>query len=167
VRYTVVIDFCQALLGWRTGVERFVLKIHAENESKYVYFLLGATGAALGYALQKLDGVAFSWWSAPAVAALVFWLSSFYCGCRRIVWVQAAIRANYSLLQLKSGQHPEQPPDNPQLLQAALNGTSAAIKHNTNRATLFFNLQFALLATGVLFFTVWRLLAMLKITLTA
>ena len=35
-------------------------KQHAENHSKYVYFLLAATGAALGYALQKLDASTYS-----------------------------------------------------------------------------------------------------------
>lgn len=142
-----------------------LLKIHSESHSKYVYFLLGATGAALAYALQKIDGAAFTWWSAPAVAAIAFWLASFYCGCKRITLVQTAVYANYSLLQLRRGEHPKQPPDH--LLHIALNGTITSMERTLNRAKLFFDLQFYFLAAGVLLFIAWRLLDMLKVTLAA
>lgn len=148
-----------------TDAQIELVKMHAESQSKQVYFLLGATGAALGYALQKIDGVGYSWWSAPAVAALTFWLASFYCGCRRIVWAQAAMYANYGLLQLRAGTHPDQPND-PRLVVLAMEGVNTALNGNSAKAAVFLTMQFAFLMAGVLCFVVWRLMDMLKITLT-
>ncbi len=143
-----------------------LIKRHSESHSKYVYFLLAATGASLGYALQKIEGASFTWWTAPVVAALVSWLASFYCGCRLITATQTAISANYIELQLKSGVHPKQP-DHPQLLQAALDGTGTAMKSSLSRASKYFDWQFGFLALGVVLFIAWRLLDMLKATFAA
>jgi hypothetical protein len=141
-------------------------RLHSDSQSKYVYFLLAAAGAALGYGLQKLDGVPFSWWVAPGLLSLAFWLASFFCGCKRITWVQSAIYANYALLQLRHGLHPEQPP-HPQLVQLAMDGTSTAIKNNTSKARTYMTLQYYFLALGVLSFVVWRLVEMARVTYAA
>ncbi|MDA1372370.1 MAG: hypothetical protein O2971_16610 [Proteobacteria bacterium] len=45
-------------------------RLHTEGQERYVYFLLASTGAAIGYGLQQLDGVALSLWSAPALQPL-------------------------------------------------------------------------------------------------
>jgi hypothetical protein len=142
---------------------RELYRLHSDGQSKYVYFLLAATGAALAYGLQKLDGLPISWWVAPGLLALVLWLGSFFCGCKRITWVHSAIYANYALLQLKHGLDPEQPA-HPQAAQAAVDGTLSAIERNTNRARSYQKFQFWLLAFGVAMFVVWRILEMVRIT---
>jgi|ThiBioDrversion2_2_1062182.scaffolds.fasta_scaffold40089_1 hypothetical protein len=142
---------------------RELYRLHSDGQSKYVYFLLAATGAALGYGLQKLDGLPISWWVAPGLLALAFWLASFFCGCKRITWVHSAIYANYALLQLKHGLHPEQPA-HPQAAQAAADGTRSAVERNTNRARTYQRLQFRLLALGVALFVAWRIIEMVRVT---
>lgn len=125
---------------------RHLNRIHAEEHSKYVYFLLAATGAALGYALQKLDGAPYNplvWFGLASIAS---WLLSFLFGCRHLTAIKAAIWCNFELLKLDRSAH-YQP-----LFEAAY----AAIHSNNERANFFFNWQFRLLAFGIVMFTAWR-----------
>ncbi|MCR6663809.1 MAG: hypothetical protein NVV60_11875 [Luteimonas sp.] len=138
-------------------------RLHSDGQSKYTYFLLAAAGAAMGYALQKLDGLALSWDVSLGLIAVAFWLASFLCGCKRISWVHSSIYANYALLQLQHGLHPEQPP-HPQALQAAMAGTQSAIKRNAGTARIYYRLQFWLLALGVVAFIAWRIVEMWRLT---
>ena len=138
-------------------------RLHSEGQTRYVYFLLAATGASLGYGLQRLDGVPFSWWVVPGLLALVFWLASFFCGCKRINWVHSTVYANYGLLQLKHGRHPDQP-QHPEGVQAAMQGTRSAIESNVRWATLYFRLQFWFLLLGVISYVSWRVLEMLRLS---
>ena len=142
---------------------RELYKLHSDSQSKYVYFLLAAAGAALGYGLQKLDGLPISWWVAPGLLALASWLASFFCGCKRVTWVHSAIYANYALLQLKNGLHPEQPA-HPLAAQAAMDGTRSAVERNTNNARIYQRLQFWFLAAGVALYVAWRIIEMARVT---
>jgi hypothetical protein len=134
-------------------------KIHADGHSKYVYFLLAATGAALGYALQKLDNSNFNpqvWFGLSAIASL---LISFFCGCKHITAIQSVILTNSQLIQLQQGNHPMQPRSQ-QEMEIAWQITNAVLETKNNKAQLFFRLQFSLLAVGVLLFATWRVLVL-------
>lgn len=131
-------------------------RMHAEGHSKYVYFLLAATGAALGYALQKLDSSAFDQPVWFGLAAIFCWIVSLFCGCKHITQIQSAILSNSHLLQLQLGSHPMQP-DSQQGFEIAWKITSEALETKNNRAQLFANLQFWLLAIGILLFATWRI----------
>jgi len=137
-------------------------RLHSDGQSKYTYFLLAAAGAAMGYGLQKLEGIPLSWQVAFGLLAIGLWLGSFFCGCKRISWVHSSIYANYSLLQLQHGLHPEQPP-HPQATEAAMAGTRSAIERNVNSARFYYRLQFWLLALGVGFFIAWRVVEMWRL----
>lgn len=69
--------------------------------------------------------------------------------------------ANYALLQLQHGLHPEQPP-HPQLLEAAMQGTRLAIESNNIRARAYYRWQFYLLGAGVGLFVAWRVIEMVR-----
>ena len=135
-------------------------KLHAEGHSKYVYFLLAATGAAFGYALQKLDSSVFNCQVWFGLAAIACWLVSLFCGCKHITTIQLAILSNSHLLQLQQGNHPMQP-NSQQGLEIAWKITSEALESKNNRAQLFFRLQFWLLAIGVLLFSTWRVVVLI------
>ena|SRR5690606_19696942 len=137
-------------------------RLHSDSQSKYTYFLLAAAGAAMGYGLQKLDGLPLSWQVAPGVLAIALWLASFFAGCKRISWVHSSIYANYSLLQLQHGLHPDQPP-HPEILQAAMAGVRSAIVRNVNSAHFYYRLQFWFLALGVASFIAWRVIEMARL----
>ena len=121
-------------------------RTYAEEHSKYVYFLLAATGAALGYALQKLDGATYSpsvWLGLVSIAS---WLLSFLFGCKHLLAFKAAIFCNYEMLKLDRAKDPQQ------FFEAAI----TAIESNNGKASSFFNWQFRLLGLGVVTFTAWR-----------
>lgn len=149
------------------NIDRLELyKQHQASQDKYTYFLLAAAGAAIGFAVQKTEGLRLSWWLVPVGLAIVCWGVSFYYGCKNIVWVQTAIYANHSLLQLKAGVHPNQPP-HPELTTAAMSGVKEALDSNVSRAQFYGQWQFRMLITGALLFICWRGLEMVRITYAA
>jgi len=138
-------------------------KAHQSGQDKYTYFLLAAAGAAIGLAVQKTEGLSLSWWLLPVALATVSWGASFYFGCRNLIWVQTSIMANYNLLQLKRGSHPDQPP-HPELLEAAIMGVESAFGKNVKKAQFYGVWQFRLLVTGAVFFIGWRVAEIIRIS---
>jgi hypothetical protein len=141
-----------------------IRKVHQTGQDKYTYFLLAAAGAAIGFAVQKTEGLMLSWWLLPVATATVSWAGSFFAGCRNLYWVQASFSANFSLLELHNGSHSQQP-QNPEQLAAAIRGVESALSHNANKAKLFGDWQFRLLIAGAVFFIAWRILEMVRLSL--
>ena len=138
-------------------------KQHATGQEKYTYFLLAAAASALAFAIQKTDGLVISWWLLPVAAAALSWGVSFFFGCKNLIWVHTAIYANYNLLSLKRGVHPEQPP-HPQLAQAAISGVEKALDSNVQAAQFYAQWQFRSLVIGGVFFLAWHILEMFRAT---
>lgn len=138
-------------------------KAHQTGQEKYTYFLLAAAGAAIGFAVQKTEGLTLSWWLLPVAFATVCWGISFYFGCQNVVWVQTTIMANFNLLQLRQGSHPEQPP-HPELTAAAIRGVESALESNGKQAQFYGIWQFRLLVAGAIFFIAWRVAEMVRIS---
>jgi hypothetical protein len=138
-------------------------KAHTQGQEKYTYFLLAAAGAAIGFAVQKTEGLHLSWWLLPVGISTLLWGASFYCGCRNLDRVSAALSANFTLLQLRKGTHPNQPP-HLDLTEAALRGVVTALESNIKNAEKFSKWQFRLLIAGVVMFVSWRILEMFRIT---
>lgn len=136
-------------------------KAHSTGQEKYTYFLLAAAGAAIGFAVQKTEGQLLSWWLLPVALATVCWGISFYFGCKNLDRVHAAIGANVTLLQLRQGSHPEQPP-HPDHSLAAATGVERAMERSIDRASLFSVWQFRALVGGAILFIAWRVLEMLR-----
>jgi hypothetical protein len=138
-------------------------KQHATGQEKYTYFLLAAAASALAFAIQKTSDMTLSWWLLPAAAAALAWGSSFFFGCKNLIWVQSAIYANYNLLSLNRGVHPEQPPY-PQLAAAAVSGVEKALDSNVKSAEFHAAWQFRSLVLGGAFFLAWHVLDMYRRT---
>ena len=96
-------------------------------------------------------------------ASTVCWGVSFYFGCKNLIWTQAWIYANYNLLSLRKGTHPDQPP-HPQLVEAAISGVEGALKSNANKARFYAIWQFRTLILGAVFFIGWRVPEMVRLT---
>ena len=138
-------------------------KAHQTGEEKYTYFLLAAAGAAIGFAVQKTEGLHLTWWLLPVAFATICWGASFYFGCKNVTWVQTSIMANFNLLQLHQGSHPDQPP-HPDLVAAAIRGVESALEKNVNKAQFYGVWQFRLLVAGAVFFIAWRVAEMVRIS---
>lgn len=138
-------------------------KAHQTGQEKYTYFLLAAAGAAVGFAVQKTEGIKLSWWLLPVALATASWGVSFFFGCKNLTWVQSSIFANFNLLQLKRGSHPEQPP-HPALVAAAMRGVESALEKNGDKAQFYGVWQFRFLVAGAVFFIAWRVIEMARIS---
>ena len=135
----------------------YLHKQHSEGENKYTYFLLAVTASAVAFCVQKTDDVVITWSLIPMVLAVIAWISSFYCGCKNLIWVQSTTFANYNLLQLQKGTHENQPPKGV-LLEVAIKGTYNALTSNISKAAFYAIWQFRLLITGAVFFLLWHLI---------
>lgn len=128
---------------------------HRAGQDKYTYFLLAVTASAIAFAVQKTGDATLTWKLAPLGLAILAWGGSFYCGCKNLIWVQTALMANYNLLQLRAGVHPQQP-DHPDLSAAALRGTSNALNSNVDQAQSYALSQFRLAIAGAVLFLIWH-----------
>ncbi len=138
-------------------------KAHQTGQEKYTYFLLAAAGAAIGFAVQKTEGLSLTWWLLPVALATICWSGSFYFGCKNVIWVQTSIMANFNLLQLRQGSHPDQPP-HPELVAAAMRSVESALEKNGSKAQFYGVWQFRLLVVGAIFFIAWRVAEMVRIS---
>lgn len=132
---------------------------HTTAQDKYTYFLLAAAASGIAFSVQKTTGLKITCLMVPLGLAALSWGVSFYFGCKKLVWVQASISANYNLLSLLNGVHPDQP-NNPQGLEAAKRGVNAALKSNIESADFCARWQFRLLILGAVLFLVWHILEM-------
>lgn len=130
---------------------------HREFQNKYAYFLLAVAASGIAFAIQKSEGAYMAWPLAPLGLAVLNFGASFFLGMRQIEFVGALLAANYSYLQLLSGVHPDQPP-NDETLQAATNGVKRAMNRNMNRAETAATWQIRSLLAGFLFFVIWHIL---------
>ena len=60
--------------GYDMGDSRsdFIREI-VSGENKYIYYLLAATGACIGFAINKTDEAVLSWPQAVAILAIACW----------------------------------------------------------------------------------------------
>ena len=135
-------------------------------QDKYTYFLLAAAAASVGFAIQKTDGLLITQWLIPVAISIVCWGASFFCGCKNLIWKQSALYANFNLLQLRVGVHPDQPP-HPQLAQAAMSGVESALSKNAGRVEFYAKWQFLLLIWSAVSFIAWRVIEMARATYAA
>ncbi|MBI2783290.1 MAG: hypothetical protein HYX64_04285 [Gammaproteobacteria bacterium] len=138
-------------------------KQHRSGQDKYTYFLLAVTASAVAFSVQKTSGLKLVWPMLPLGFAVLLWGISFYFGCKNLIWVQTSIYANYSLLQLHKGVHPQQP-DHPQMLAAAISGVRSALESNAKSAQFYAEWQFRLLIAGAVLFLAWHILEMALLT---
>lgn len=128
-------------------------------QDKYSYFLLAIAASAIAFSIQITKSDVFSYSLSPLGLALIFWISSFYAGCRSIAFVNSTLYANAEYLKVKAGIHPEAG-NHPEVIQAASEGIMEAIKSNSNNAGSYGNRQFNHLALGGVFFVTWHILEM-------
>jgi hypothetical protein len=145
------------------GAMSDLYKAHQTGQEKHTYFLLASAGAAIGFAVQKTDGLKLTLWLLPVALATICWAASFYAGCQNVRWSHVTMSANMALLKLQNGTHPEQPPGG-DYLNAAIAGTRKATEINADRARTHALWQFRLLVLGAVLFIAWRVVEMARIS---
>jgi hypothetical protein len=128
-------------------------------EDKYAYFLLAAAASGIGLAASQTKADALSWTHLPLGFGVACWSISFYCGCRHLEYVASNLFANFSLIQVQKGEHPDLP-HHPALAKVAEEGIREAIKKNGDFASRYANNQFRYLVTGGIAYVVWHIFGM-------
>jgi hypothetical protein len=132
-----------------------LLRAHRATKEKYIYFLLAAAGAGIGFAVNKTRDASLSWSMMPLAASVACWGLSFYFGCRQATEVAALLYENYNFLRLKSGELAEIPP-HPQVV-ADIWGLVEKRFKNSGR---YGNRQFEFLIADAVFYIGWHVLEM-------
>lgn len=130
-------------------------KRHATEQDKYVYFLLAAAGAGIGFVVQRTDSALLTWSQLPAAAAVFFWGLSFWAGCRHTRARLKTIYNNLTLNQVVTGNHPMQPPR--EMLEDVVAGINKSYGKAMATAENSGRLQFVFLFAGALALVAWRL----------
>lgn len=136
-----------------------VYKQHRNAQEKYVYFLLAAAGAAIGFAVNQTKELSLGYSQLPLAVAVILWGFSFYFGCRHITYVECVLYSNAELLKVKAGNHPKTG-TNPQLIEIAIEGISSAIAQNVEDGAWYGRWQFRCLIFGSAFYLAWHVYEM-------
>lgn len=136
-----------------------VYKQHRTAQDKYTYFLLAVAAAAIAFSVQRTTGSALEWSMIPLGLAVLCWGASFYCGCVQLKYVISTLFANFTLLEIERGTHPDVP-KHPDYIQAASDGIRDAIESNSHKSGRFANAQFRLLIFGAVLFIAWHVLGL-------
>jgi hypothetical protein len=139
--------------------QREVYRVHSEAQSKYVYFLLGAIGACIAFAVNQTHEAKLVWSQLPLAGAVLCWLLSFISGCIHLQFLATNTLANFELLRIADGVHPEVG-WNPEARAAASEGIRDAMKSNARVVVSAARWQFRLLVAGAVLYIVWHVIEM-------
>lgn len=136
-----------------------IYRQHRTAQDKYVYFLLAAAGAAIGFAVSQTQGAKLSCSQIPLGFAVGLWAFSFFFGCKHLGYVASTLFANMALLKVEAGEHPEVG-THPGYMAAASEGIRSAIESNSDWASRFARWQFGSLVLGAIFYLGWHIYEM-------
>jgi hypothetical protein len=136
-----------------------VYRAHREAQTRYVYFLLAAAWAAIGFAINQTTGKALAWPQIPLAGAALCWGLSFFLGVRHLAYGSSILYANMELLRVQSGQHPEVG-THPEMIAAASEGIRRAVESNNKRANHLGHLQLTFLILGAVLYVGWHVFEM-------
>ena len=130
-----------------------------ETQSKLSYFILGATGAGIGFAVQKLDGATFDWAGTVLLAATCFWLISLTVGLQALRCEVRGRKQNVYLQQIIEDNFPDQPAD-PEEKSKLRAKQDEAIDSAYWWAGVWTSIQLYMLVIGGVLLLGWRVLEM-------
>jgi hypothetical protein len=129
------------------------------SQDKYIYFLLTATIAAIGFTITTTNSLKLNITQIPLAVSVICWGLSFWFGCRNRQYFNSTLFANFDLIRVQNGQHPNVGA-HPQLIQAASDGIKEAININSDRASKLANIQMYMFLLGAFFYIAWHILEM-------
>ncbi|MDE3235828.1 MAG: hypothetical protein KGO81_07735 [Bacteroidota bacterium] len=127
-------------------------KRHFEAVDKYVYFLLAAAGAAIGFSIQKVDNRPLSYSLIPLGLSVLCWGISFYSGCNCIKNKNNATETNLSTMT----QYNLTTKISKEDYYKSIDSYAAFMKKSKD----FSRWQFNFLIIGVILFICWTILEM-------
>lgn len=139
--------------------ERLIYTQFRGSQEKYAYFMLAASGACIAFAVTRTQGDTLSTLHALVGIGVLSWAASFYCGCQHLRYLGSATYANFDLVRVQAGRHPEVG-NIPSYIEAASEGIRIAIERNDKKSVFHAKAQFRLLIAGALFYLAWHVATM-------
>lgn len=147
-----------------TDTELELYRIMHDSRQKYVYFLLAAVGACIGFSVTQTRDAQITCYEIPLGIAVVCWALSFFFGCRYLHKKSVSVGTNIELLRLRRGANPIAGSD----LAAVAMGVEILEKDfgTTNSQVGFaYRWQFRLFLVAGAAFLVWHILGMWQRTI--
>jgi hypothetical protein len=126
-----------------------------ESQTRYTYFLLAASGAAIGFAVNETQAAVLHVMHAPLAAAVLCWAGSFYLGCKCVQRASLALYDNSECLKVTSGEHPVSQTD-PEAITVLSAHIRNIITAHSNAAGRYATWQFRMLIFGAEWFLAWH-----------
>jgi hypothetical protein len=143
-----------------SDIERELYRVHRETQNKYVYFLLAAVGAALGFALAQTKDQSLGFSHIILFIALLSWGLSFYFGCKQLQKIMGAMYENMELLEVNKGEHPLVG-NNPNAIAHMRKFIKNRLEKASEEASLYGNKQFEYFIVGSFIYILWHVFEML------
>jgi|GEM_PF-606436 len=128
-----------------------IYKATRDGQDKYTYFLLAGAGAAIAFAVTQSQTATLTWSKLPLALAVLSWAFSFFAGCRQLRDVTNVMQANYDLLRVEEGLHP-QFPNHPQVVEII----TEAVRELADKTGRWGVWQFRFLILGAVFYVLWH-----------
>lgn len=138
---------------------RMIHQLLISSQDKYVYFLLAATLAAIGFTITQTQTLKLGWTQVPVGISVFFWGLSFICGCVNRMYYNSALYANLHYLRVLRGKDPTVG-THPQLIQAASEGITKAMNYNSDKANKHGHYQMVAFILGAAAYITWHVLEM-------
>lgn len=130
-----------------------------EMRQKYVYFLLAAVGACIGFAVTQSGKALLDLWSIPLGVSLLLWGVSFYLGCRYLHYRSVTLATNAAIIKLLDGRH-ELAGQDPTAQKMGLETFGKNVEINSHKSGFCYRWQLWLFIGGVIFFLAWHIIEM-------
>lgn len=143
-----------------TDSEKEVFRVHREEQSKYVYFLLAASGAAIGFTINQTQVLILSYTQIHLGLAILLWGLSFYFGCQQLQFSLKGLYINSGFLDIQKGNDKDVG-SNPQMIYAALDIVKEMYEKNSSEITKNGKRQFQFLVLGAISYILWNIIEMI------
>jgi hypothetical protein len=128
-------------------------------QEKYTYFLLGAAGAAIAFAVTQTHDAKLSWSQTPLAISIFLWGLSFIFGCLHLQYGNSILHSNIEMLRIQRGAHPEFGA-RPDLIEAASQRIRNVVEKNSIVSSRYASWQFWSLVVGAVFYLLWHIYEM-------
>lgn len=132
---------------------------------KFCYFIMAASGSAIGFAITQTKTTAFETHHYIWLAAVIFWALSFFCGIRYISKINSVIFSNVTYLQNKRKIYGGSASQEFELQQLNESKFHEAVSEDNNSLVLYGHAQVYLLLSGALVYVIWHVYRMWDSTL--
>lgn len=139
--------------------QKEIQRLFWQQQEKYVYYILGLTVSAMGFAIYKTSGLPLKSSQITLGLSVTSWGISIFCGLRFIKYAISNLYAINIYFDIIGGRHPNLG-SNTHKIAAGMEGAQEAMASNAEKASKYFNWQGRLFYAGILLFIVWHIVEM-------